>query len=373
MRAQVKRPTTAQGDDGMVIFGIDVSKHQGPGLDWPRIRASGIDFMIARASLATTPDPEFRANRARARQAGIPVVGAYHFLYPASVVSPAQQARLFLERVGDPTGQLTMLDIERDGRAKPRFDDLAAFAAEFAERTDGHPLLLYAPGWYWRQIGNPAAAHLGPLVASRYVPVERTPGGRRIKMTGPEAFAKVPGHWFRASHGGWTKATILQFTSSGKVPAHRGFIDFNVFRGTVAQLAALAGPGGAVAAPGHQDEPGHPAVVHPKPPAGPKGQNADVLPKPAKPPVKPKPPVVPKPAKPRVEPQSPEDAVPKPGVPVFHVVRKGDTLIAIATAAGWTARDGVPGFRRMLQAFPENAPLRSHPSLIHPGDRVRTA
>jgi hypothetical protein len=41
-------------------------------------------------------------------------------LYPANVVSPAEQARLFVKRIGDPVGLLTMLDIERDNGRMPR-------------------------------------------------------------------------------------------------------------------------------------------------------------------------------------------------------------------------------------------------------------
>ena len=87
----------------MPIFGVDVSRPQGAKLDWARIRASGIDFMIARASLATTPDERYRDYHRGAKEAGIPVLGAYHFLYPVDVVSPAEQARLFVKRIGDAT------------------------------------------------------------------------------------------------------------------------------------------------------------------------------------------------------------------------------------------------------------------------------
>jgi hypothetical protein len=46
----------------MPLFGIDVSRHQGPDIAWDQIRASGIAFMLARASLATTPDPTYGGN-----------------------------------------------------------------------------------------------------------------------------------------------------------------------------------------------------------------------------------------------------------------------------------------------------------------------
>jgi GH25 family lysozyme M1 (1,4-beta-N-acetylmuramidase) len=327
----------------MPIFGVDVSRHQGSKMDWAKIRGSGIDFMIARASLATTPDERYRDNVRGARAAGIPVVGAYHFLYPANVVSPAEQARLFVKRIGDPAGLLTMLDIERDNGHKPKISDARAFAAEFRNLTNGHPLLLYAPAWYWPRIQSPAASDLGLLVASRYVPVDRDAMGHGIKMSPAVAFARVQKRWWRAKHGGWTRATILQFTSHGKVSGYPRRIDLNAFRGTTAELAALARNGTAPITPDDPDD-GTPDDA----------AQDDVAPD----------------GRARGSSSTPSDR----GLdeePRFHTVVAGDTLSEIAIRFGWEPEDGRPAFRVMLAAFPENEPFRAKPKLIHPGDRVR--
>jgi GH25 family lysozyme M1 (1,4-beta-N-acetylmuramidase) len=230
----------------MPLFGVDVSRHQGTALDWGRIRTSGIEFMIARASIATRPDARYAANVTGARAAGIPVVGAYHFLYPAHAASPIEQARAFVCQIGDADGLLTVLDVEKDRSPttgevfKPTIADARAFATEFARLTDGHPLVVYGPAWYWKgTLGNPPAADLGPLHASRYVPVSMDAAGRPIRMTPTEAFAKVPAAWWKATHGGWTEATILQFTSTGRVDGYAGRIDLNAYRGSLDALAAL--------------------------------------------------------------------------------------------------------------------------------------
>jgi len=100
--------------------------------------------------------------------------------------------------------------------------------------------VIYGPAWYWNgTIGNPHAADLGPLHASRYVPVTKDAAGKPVRMTPTEAFAKVPAAWWKASHGGWTEATILQFTSTGRVDGYGGRIDLNAYRGSVDGLAAL--------------------------------------------------------------------------------------------------------------------------------------
>lgn len=330
----------------MTIFGIDVSRHQGPSLDWAKVRASGIDFMFARASLATTPDSTYRDNVRRARLAGIPVLGAYHFLYPKHVVSPAEQARLFVKRIQNADGILTMLDVELDRDRKtgevfvPTISDARAFATEFAQLTDGHTLLMYAPAWYWTgHIGDPAASDLGPLCASHYVPVDTDPQHHHqpIRMSVDRAFGKTTTGYWTAKHGGWTKAKILQFTSWGKVGGYGGRIDVNAFQGTVQKLLALTGPAGqpqsALVAPAH------PATT----PATAAGSASSVSPA--------------------------ASAGPKR----FHVVVAGETLSGIAARAGFQPTATLPAFRVMLNRFPENAPFRENPNLIHPGDKVRIA
>jgi len=182
----------------------------------------------------------------------------------------------------------------------------------------------------------------------RASPVDRNAKGNGIKMTPAVAIGRVRKRWWRANHGGWTHATILQFTSHGKVNGYPRRIDVNAFRGTLQELAALAGPGA-------------PAIIP-----------ADV------------------------EPEEPDDGTPDDGVPDditpdglargssstpsdrgvdeqprFHKVAAGDTLFDIAERFGWEPEDGRPAFRVMLAAFPENQPFRANPKLIHPGDRVR--
>jgi len=320
----------------MTIFGVDVSRHQGTEIDWGKVRASGIDFMIARASLATTPDATYRDNVRRARLAGIPVVGAYHFLYPASVVSPVEQARLFFKRIQNADGILTMLDVEKDRSPTtgevfiPTITDARAFAKEFARLTGNHTLIMYAPGWYWTgHIGNPSASDLGPLCASRFVPVAKDADGDPIRMTPKEAFAKVAPKFWKPKHGGWTKATMLQFTSTGKVGGYGGRIDIDAFAGTLQKLNVLTGPAGQPQS----------ALV---PPAS--------------------------------TPPSPGTATTPGSVPAqkrFHVIVAGETLSGIAARHGFMPMPTMPAFRVMINAFPENAKFRENPNLIHPGDRVR--
>jgi GH25 family lysozyme M1 (1,4-beta-N-acetylmuramidase) len=333
------RPSTMPLErDAMPIFGIDVSRHQGLEVDWAKVRASGIDFMFARASLATTPDGTYRDNVRRARRAGVPVVGAYHFLYPRSAVSPVEQARLFVDRIQNADGILTMLDVELDRNPKtgetfvPTISDARSFATEFARLTGNHTLLMYAPAWYWNgHIGNPPASDLGPLCASLYVPVDVDDHDRPIRMSVARAFGKVTSGFWKARHGGWKKATVLQFSSWGKVAGYGGRLDLDAFNGTVPKLLALTGPAGqpqsALVPPAHATTTGGATIA----------------------------------------------ASATSTTKRFHVVVAGETLSGIAARAGFMPTATLPAFRVMINRFPENARFRENPSLIHPGDRVRIA
>lgn len=213
----------------MALIGIDVSRHQGR-IDWPAV--DDVEFAICRASLATTPDLSFTRNRAGAAARGL-IPGAYHFLYPASVAAPETQADVFVSIVGNPAGTLIAIDIERDKTARPDGADATRFIARLRSHWPDHPLLLYAPGWYWPSIGNPRLAHYGSLWHSRYI-AESGSSPR-------ELYASVPGSFWRVSHGGWTAPTILQFSSRSRVSGIAGNVDANAFRGTRAELLALAG------------------------------------------------------------------------------------------------------------------------------------
>lgn len=229
-----------------MIFGIDVSQHQGT-LDWGQVAASGVRFVIARAVIATRPDADFRSHVAGARAAGIPVVGAYHFLYHRSWVSPEKQADAFLAAIGDPDPLLTVLDVERDGDSKPDITDVRRFAARFRARAPDHPLIVYTGGWYWRGvIGDPVGADVGPLWASRYA---------SHAGAAPEAiYSHVLPAWWTPRYGGWKRVSILQFTSSARVPGYGGRLDANAFPGSVDDLRRLGLPPGTAPVQPTQEE-----------------------------------------------------------------------------------------------------------------------
>src|SRR5262245_56356921 len=83
-------------DSSATLAGIDVSTYQGD-IDWPAVKAAGIEFAFVRASHGTDEDVRFATNWAGARDAGI-VRGAYQYFHPAQ--DALAQAELVLTTVG---------------------------------------------------------------------------------------------------------------------------------------------------------------------------------------------------------------------------------------------------------------------------------
>ena len=73
-----------------MMNGIDVSKWQGS-IDWNKVKASGIDFVIIRAGYGKTVDHKFETNYKGATAAGLNV-GAYWYSYALSEAAARNEA-----------------------------------------------------------------------------------------------------------------------------------------------------------------------------------------------------------------------------------------------------------------------------------------
>lgn len=216
-----------------MIWGLDISHHQGAGFPLARARAEGFDFAFFKATEgAGFVDRQFAANLAAGRAAGM-LVAAYH--YQRGDVSAAAQVAHIQRHV--PRDVPIVLDVEANGGDARLTRDLNARLNAAGYRTP----LLYLPKWYWQQIGSPDLRGLPPLWFSRY-PDNR--GGSASQIYG-----RVPASYWNG-YGG-LGVEVLQFSSSATV-AGRTPIDVNAYRGSREQLAALFGgaPGAAPTAPG---------------------------------------------------------------------------------------------------------------------------
>jgi len=233
----------------LTIFISDISHHdndRGP-INFASVRGAGIDIVIAKATEADPAgyhfmDPKFVGNVTNARRAGIKLVGGYHCLSAGTDSGVKRQVDFFLQalnQVGGYAKGWAMIDVEPFPELKsrglsPKFDDIEAFEAHWADATKGWPLGLYLPKWYWEEMGSPTLTKLkGFLVSSNYPISARQPFKTLYAHDGGDA---GPG-WH--SYGGKTPS-VWQYASSDAVPGITGNCDMNAFKGTEAQFITLA-------------------------------------------------------------------------------------------------------------------------------------
>lgn len=208
------RKRVSLGND--TVRGIDVSHYQ-PRIDWVKVKASGVEFAIIKASEGTTnKDKLHKSHTTNARAAGV-LVGSYHFLHYRS--DPIVQAKNFLAAIGEhKKGDLPpVADIEwADGITKMNFQtaDLALAFLEEVEKKAGITPIIYTAASFFDGAPKPERFKRFPLWVANY----------RVKAP------MVPSPW--------DSFAIWQYTDKAAVPG-AGAVDGNLFNGTLAQLHAL--------------------------------------------------------------------------------------------------------------------------------------
>jgi GH25 family lysozyme M1 (1,4-beta-N-acetylmuramidase) len=213
----------------MPLYGIDVSHWRGD-VDWPRVGSSGVAYAFAKVSEGIDfTDPKWSRNRSGMTGLSDFLPGAYHFLRGDADIK--DQVAYFLDLAGDVSGLAVALDVERrdDADEQATRAQAAEWVEEFRRVTGGHPVLGYYPQWYWDEMGRGDLSFFDTLWASHYVSGSGTP---------EELYPKVPADWWDGY--GEESVSILQFSSSGSVPGVPPPVDLNAYRGTLAELRALA-------------------------------------------------------------------------------------------------------------------------------------
>lgn len=231
----------------MTILGPDLASYEA-GLDVASLTDAA--FVSAKCTEGSTyVDPDYEGWRTSAKAAG-QLFWWYHFLVTTS--SPAAQAAHVKAHCGD-SSLPGMVDFEPENGSQPTLAFLVAFVdALVAEGL--HPKLVYAPQWYINQLGVTdltALTSRGILLVSSNYPEENGTGPDQYKADGgdegvgwkPYAHVKPP-----------VTPTIWQFTDSAAEGGQK--IDYNAFRGTVEELAALLNePPPTVSAPAPPSNP----------------------------------------------------------------------------------------------------------------------
>lgn len=149
---------------------IDISHHNGTGLDFAKAKADGIAGVIHKASQGLAiGDARYAANRRAAVKAGL-LWGAYHF---GEAGDGAKQADFFLAQLGDPKSVLMALDFEPNGGKTMTLGQARDFVTRIHKVTGRWPgfysgsLIKSALGsktdavlancWFWLAQYGPAA------------------------------------------------------------------------------------------------------------------------------------------------------------------------------------------------------------------------
>ena len=222
------------------IWGIDVSAIQGA-IDWPAVRASGIEFAYVKASEgAGYTDPRFLRNVQGALEAGL-AVGAYTFARPDSKPGDAEREAEYFASLCRGLG-LTMpgmLDLESKGLLSGA--GVLAWASQWCrayQAATGEINGVYTGKYFFAALGaaDPSFADLPLWVAQYPIDPKRSPEAARAYMPPPGAMPKAPAPWERAD--------IWQFSGNhGKrVPGVSVDCDRNVWLGTRREFEAFTRP-----------------------------------------------------------------------------------------------------------------------------------
>jgi lysozyme len=187
-----------------MIQGIDVSHYQGD-IDWSK---TGKSFAICKATQGLTlVDPTFSHNVYEAQCAGLEV-GAYHYFNPK--LKARDQADFFVSKLKH--GMFLALDAEGEGwDAKTAADDIGVFMTFVKISYGKYPLLYFNDSFYQQFL--------------RTFPIKQY-------------------NWWIASYGAklpavWSSAKFWQYTEKGTCPGVKGFVDLDVFNGTIEDLGTL--------------------------------------------------------------------------------------------------------------------------------------
>lgn len=223
------------------VWGWDASGH-----DWKRgamdlvaARKAGISFFTHKASEGTTfKEPHLKAGLGRARKAGVPVLGAYHLLWPGD---PLDDAREFFSYVNaqvpywDEVPWIWQLDAEQLGAMPrpPSPDEARVFMKELRRLAGGK-------GWFVVYAPRHTYADRMDIDLDLWASDYRGSGAPRPFKTQYKD-VRAPG----SRNRGWerysgSKPRILQFASDGVV-GRQSTCCVDRFDGTLADLLKLTG------------------------------------------------------------------------------------------------------------------------------------
>ena len=205
--------------DGYEVRGIDISHYQDR-IDWEQLRNASIgnapvSFVFIKATEGEKLfDDNFNRNFANAKRNDL-IRGAYHFFVPG--IDPRRQAAFYLKIAQLEPGDLPpVLDIEKKGNlTSEQLRRDVKIWLDLVEKEYGVKPILYTGYKFKMDYLNAPEFDAYPYWIAHYY-VEQL---------------KYKGRW-----------TFWQHTDCGKVQGIKGFVDCNIFNGTLQDLMQLTLP-----------------------------------------------------------------------------------------------------------------------------------
>jgi len=206
------------------VEGIDVSYYQKT-INWPQVKASGVQFAVTRISDGLNfPDSEFANNWAGIKSAGL-IRGAYQYFEPGQ--DALDQADMVVQRVGMlGSGDLPVqLDMEvTGGQSSATINSRIKTWMDRVTTGTGKRPFVYTAKYFWDDNVASTAYSGDRLWVANY------------GVTCPD----LP--------NAWSNWSIWQYSSTGSVPGISGNVDMDKFNGTLDDLRKISGGAPAYAA-----------------------------------------------------------------------------------------------------------------------------
>jgi len=219
-----KTPPPLRGADGVRrVAGIDVSHHQ-EAVDWEKVAEAGVQFAFIKATEGRNkPDRLFEENWGQADEAGL-FTGAYHFM--RSTTGGKDQAKRFLDAVADhydtDRALPPVLDLEAAGLKE---ENILIWLDEVRRELGWTPLVYLNFDFATRYSFARTTVGAFPLWFAQY-PLRFRDNGRPVE----------PLHM--SEQKTWKDWAFWQFSETGNVPGIDGYVDLDVFHGSLADLEA---------------------------------------------------------------------------------------------------------------------------------------
>jgi len=182
--------------------GIDISMWQGTNIDFNKVKASGIDYVIIRGGYgryASQKDPTFEANYKKAKAAGLDV-GVYWYSYAVTPAEAVQEASTCIAAIKGKSFEYPIYyDLEEQSQFLTGKSNCSNIVTAFCNELEAHG---YFAGLYISR--SPLQSYITTEVASRYA-LWVAEYGTRLNYSG--------------SVGMW------QFTDRGSVNGINGNVD----------------------------------------------------------------------------------------------------------------------------------------------------